>query len=203
MRIFKAAVPCHHEHDPSVMRLWSTWLDRLRFRKGLILVCKAFAGPAAAVLYENVVFRRMGQVLALARTLSSEVGRSLSSPIQRVRMDSCVIWAPCADVVKHELLFVLRRCTALRSFSFQSHPNFPSTNSAHKDSPIAWDGFHPAWLLHDHTDDVGRLCQGILSSALLKLDISMPLSETQVAELHELLSAARLLRPLKLGQIVA
>ena len=203
MRIFKAASPRQYEHDPSVMRPWGTWLHDLRFRKGLVLVCSAFAGPATAVLYEDVVFRRMGQISALARTLSSEVGRNVSSLIQRIRMDSCVIWAPCAEVVKNDLLFVLRRCTALRSVSFHAHPNFPTTNSAHEGSPNAWDGFNPAWLLHDHTDDMGRLMQGILSSSLRELDISMPLSETQVAELHELLSAARLLRTLKLGQIVA
>ncbi len=203
MRIFKAASPCQYEHDPSVMRPWSTWLDDLRFRKGLVLVCKAFAGPATAALYEDVVFRRMGQIPALARTLSSGVGRNVSPLIQRIRMDSCVIWAPCAEVVKNDLLFILRRCTALRAFLFHAHPNFPTTNSAHEDSPHAWDGFNPAWLLHDHTDDVGRLFQRILSSSLRELEISMPLSETQVAELHELLSAARLLRTLKLGQIVA
>ena len=185
------------------MRPWSTWLDDLRFRKGLVLVCKAFAGPATAVLYEDVVFRRMGQISALARTLVSQEGRYVSSLIQCIRMDSCVIWAPCAEVVKDDLLFILRRCTALRSFSFHSHPNFPTTHSAHDGSPFAWDGFNPTWFLDNHTDDAGRLFQGIISSTLRELDISMPLSETQVAELHELFSAARLLRTLKLGQIVA
>ena len=82
MRIFKAASPRQYEHDPSVMRPWGTWLHDLRFRKGLVLVCSAFAGPATAVLYEDVVFRRMGQISALARTLSSEVGRNVSSLIQ-------------------------------------------------------------------------------------------------------------------------
>ncbi|TBU62017.1 hypothetical protein BD310DRAFT_974602 [Dichomitus squalens] len=202
LRIFRATVPPWHECDPSVMRPWNPWLDELRFRKNLVLVCKAFAGPATAVLYEDIVLRRMGQIPALASTLSSGTGRALGPLIRHIRIDSCVIWAPCADVVREDVMYVLRQCPALCSFAFHPHPNFPTAHSPREDDAAdAWDGFNPDWVLHDHTDEMGRLLQDKLAAGLRELDISMTLSEVQVVELHGLLSAASSLRTLKLGPV--
>ncbi|KAI0721258.1 hypothetical protein C8T65DRAFT_735279 [Cerioporus squamosus] len=200
LRIFKATKTPLHEHDPSIMRAWNPWLDELRFRKGLVLVCKTWSWPATAVLYEDIVLRTMGQIPALARTLSSGGTRDFCGLVHHLRMDSCVVWAPCTDVVREDLLDILQRCVALRSLSFHPHHNFPDANHP-LDVDTGWAGFNPTWFVHDHTDDFGRALQGHLSSELRELDIALTLSETQVVELYKLLSSAQSLNSLRIGPV--
>ena len=69
LRIFRMAYAPSHEHDPSAIRPYNHWQGEIRFRKSLVLICTAWSGPATAALYEEVVFWRMGQIAALARTL--------------------------------------------------------------------------------------------------------------------------------------
>ena len=199
LRLFKAAMPAYHEYDPAALRPRNPWLGEIRFRKGLPLVCKAWLWPATAVLYEDIVLRRMGQIPALARTLSSATGRDLAPLIQHIRLDTCVIWAPCADVVRQDLSFILQHSVALRSFSMHANPNFPIAN--HPDEGNSWDGFNPAWILEESTSDVRQALQSRLRAGLRELDISMTLSEAQIVELHGVLSSTTGLTSLKVGPV--
>ncbi|KAI0756632.1 hypothetical protein C8Q80DRAFT_46777 [Daedaleopsis nitida] len=197
LRIFKGTMPPYHEHDPAALRPRNPWIEEIRFRKGLTLVCKTWSWPATAILYEDVVLRRMGQIPALARTLSSPNGRDFGVLIQHIRMDSCVVWAPCADVVQQDLSFILTRSVALRSFSFHGNPNFPIVNTP--DEGNGWDGFNPSWFVDKTTIQDAFVTR--ISSGLRELDISMTLSETYVVGLHRLLSQATSLTSLKIGPV--
>lgn len=179
------------------------WLTALRTRKALVLTCKAFFGPATEVLYEDIVFRRMGQIPALARTLGPvppEPGRDMAPLIRRIRMDGCVVWAPCADVVREDLRLILQRCTTLRAFSFHPHPQF-----SFADTPIddeSRDGFNPSWLLQSDpdSDSVGGSLRERLSSSIRELDLAVVLDERLLVRLQWFLSAATQLTILKLGR---
>lgn len=200
LRIFSATKSPLYEHDPSIVRGRNPWLGEIRFRKGLVLVCKAWSWPATAILYEDIVLREMGQILALARTLSSGGTRDFCGLIHHLRMDSCVVWAPCTVVIREDLLAILQQCVALRSLSFHPHPHFPDANHA-ADVSGGWEGFNPTWFVQDHSDGFGQALQSRLSSGLRELDIASTLSETQVVELHKLLTSAQSLRSLKIGPV--
>ena len=182
------------------MRPWNPWLDELHFRKGLVLVCKTWSWSATAFLYEDIVLSRMGQIPALAQTLSSGGTRNLCGLVQHLRLDGCVVWAPCTTVVREDLLTILRRCVALRTLSFHPHPNFPYANRP-DDVHNGWQGYNPTWFVHDHADDFGLAFQVHLSSWLRELDVAIVLTETQVVELHKLLSSAKNLCSLKIGSV--
>ncbi|TFK91695.1 hypothetical protein K466DRAFT_659884 [Polyporus arcularius HHB13444] len=200
LRIFSATKSPLYEHDPSIVRGRNPWLGEIRFRKGLVLVCKAWSWPATAILYEDIVLREMGQILALARTLSSGGTRDFCGLIHHLRMDSCVVWAPCTVVIREDLLAILQQCVALRSLSFHPHPHFPDANHA-ADVSGGWEGLNPTWFVQDHSDGFGQALQSRLSSGLRELDIASTLSETQVVELHKLLTSAQSLRSLKIGPV--
>ncbi|KAI1784972.1 hypothetical protein LXA43DRAFT_1100822 [Ganoderma leucocontextum] len=211
LHIFKATVPPLYQHDPSVMPgPRNPWLAALRTRKALVLTCKTFFGPATEVLYEDVVFRRMGQIPALARTLGAFATSSMYGPrldfgalVRRIRMDGCVIWAPCADVVREDLRLILLRCIGLRSFSFHPHPQFPCANDP--SDLVGWDRdmFNPTWLFaaNDDVRTMGGLLRHRVATSLRSFDLTMMLDESLLEHLHWLLSAARQLAVLKLGVI--
>ena len=206
LHIFRATVPPLYQHDPSVITgPRNPWLAALRTRKALVLTCKAFFGPATEVLYEDIVIRRMGQIPALARTLGpfpSESGRDVALLVRRLRMDGCVVWAPCAHVVRENLRLILQRCTSLRYFSFHPHPQFPLADHAIDDETR--DGFNPSWLLQPDpdSDSVGGALRERLSTSLRKLDLAVTLDERLLVRLQWFLSAAPNLTILKLGHTV-
>ncbi|KAI0737833.1 hypothetical protein C8Q80DRAFT_306268 [Daedaleopsis nitida] len=58
-----------YRSNPSVMvGPHNPWLGDLCTKNRLTLVCKGWSAPATAVLYGEIVIRRMGQIAALART---------------------------------------------------------------------------------------------------------------------------------------
>ena len=202
-------MPPLYQHDPSVTPgPRNPWLTALRTRKALVLTCKTFFAPATEVLYEDIVFRRMGQIPALARTLGAFPPPTVLGPrldfgalVKRIRMDGCVIWAPCADVVREDLRLILRRCLGLRSFSFHPHPQFPCANDpADLDG---WDMFNPAWLVtaNDDIGTIGGLLRHRFSTSLRAFDLAMTLDEILLEHLHWFLSSARHLVVLKLGAV--
>ncbi|KAI0737233.1 hypothetical protein C8Q80DRAFT_433024, partial [Daedaleopsis nitida] len=205
LHIFRFTVPPRYQHDPSVVPgPRNPWLAALRTRKALALTCKAFSGPATEVLYEDIVIRRMGQIPALARTLGpfpSASGRDVGTLVRRLRMDGCVVWAPCAQVVREDLRLILHRCTALRTFSFHPHPHFPLADHAYNDE--SRDGFNPSWLMQpDPNDDsVGGSLRERLSSSLRILDIAATLDGRLLIRMQWFLSAATNLTILKLGPV--
>ena len=205
LHIFKATVPPLYQHDPSVVPgPRNPWLAALRTRKALVLTCKTFFAPATEVLYEDIVFRRMGQIPAFARTLGAFpplYGRrpDFGLLVKRIRMDGCVIWAPCADVVREDLGLILRRCLSLRSFSFHPHPQFPIANDGSDFE--GWDMFNPSWLVtaNDDVTSVGGLMRHRFMTSLRSFDLAWTVDEIFLEHLQWFLSAAFHLTTLKLG----
>ncbi|KAI0712827.1 hypothetical protein C8T65DRAFT_174150 [Cerioporus squamosus] len=205
LHIFRETVPPTYQHDPSVTQgSRNPWLAALRTRKALVLTCKTFFGPATEVLYEDIVIRRMGQVPALARTLGPcplSSGRDVGTLVRRLRLDGCVVWAPCAEVVREDLRLILQRCTQLRWFSFHPHPHFPFASEALDDATR--DGFNPTWLLQPDPDcdSVGGLLRERLTTSLRVLDLALELDERLLMRLQWFLAAASNLTALKLGKV--
>ncbi|KAH9925867.1 uncharacterized protein BXZ73DRAFT_1509, partial [Epithele typhae] len=181
----------------------NSWSTGLKTRKTLTLVCKTLLGPASEVLYEDIVLRRMGQIVALARTLdpcslASRTHRSLSGDPARLvkwlRLDSCVVWTPCADVIQEAFCLILTRCTSLRALSFHPHPEFPLGNPKATNAALdpVLDAFNPKWFLPTYPD-VGPANAAIrhhLASRLQTLDLSLSLDGPHLVSLHTLLSSA-------------
>ena len=121
--IFLFARPYIHQHSPSVtLGPNNPWLLSLRTKKALTLVCKAWSAPATAVLYDDVVIRRTGQIPPLTQTLVSSKRYNHADLVRSIRLDSCVVWKTCEDTMHKDLCEIMRRCTRLTSFSF--HPPF-------------------------------------------------------------------------------
>ncbi|TFK85455.1 hypothetical protein K466DRAFT_654239 [Polyporus arcularius HHB13444] len=207
MIIFRYALPPPYQHDPSVaVGPRNSWLESIRTKKACALVCRGWTAPAAEVLYQDVVFRRMGQICALADTFRAAnsfqtPGRALSGLVRSIRMDSCVVWAPCAKVVREDLELVLRQCTRLRSFSFHPHPSFPVFTWP---SILRSDwGFNPSWVLDPTPGAVGGLLVERLVTGLqsLDLDLRVPLSESSFGSMMFMLSNAAHLTSLTLRRV--
>ncbi|KAH9856851.1 hypothetical protein C2E23DRAFT_809464 [Lenzites betulinus] len=148
LHIFQLTVPPIYAYDPAITAgPHSAWMISFRTRKALTLTCRAFAAPATEVLYRDIVLRRMGQIPALARTLDparTPSADSLARLIHRLRIDSCVVWEPFAEVVREELDLIMQRCTALGAFSYRPHSDFALRPHSAERVP---DPFHLSWLL--------------------------------------------------------
>ncbi len=84
----------------------------MRTKKGFPYICRASFWLGMAVLYNDVVLRRMGQVSALAETLCApDIGPRLDNLIKHIRWDCCVVVASCSDVIREDLVFIFARCT--------------------------------------------------------------------------------------------
>ncbi|KAH9888534.1 hypothetical protein C8Q73DRAFT_710561 [Cubamyces lactineus] len=178
--IFELTQDGLYQHDPSIIQgPRSPWMIALRTRKALAFTCKAFAGPATELLYGDIVLRRMGQIPALARTLDPTHTASagvFSQLVRSIRIDSCVVWAPFADVVREDLRSILERCNALTSFSYRPHPSFyRHTTMSHCDEDPELNAFGPEWLWGLDTDD---RFTGVLQPSTLRslrfLDLQIP-----------------------------
>ena len=102
--------PSYHHHPPSISRgPRNPWLDSLRTKKALVLVCKAWSPPATELLYAGIVLRRMGHISALANTLREN--HNLASLVRAVRIDMCVVLTHCTEVVREDFEYILTQCT--------------------------------------------------------------------------------------------
>ncbi|OSC97049.1 hypothetical protein PYCCODRAFT_1204267 [Trametes coccinea BRFM310] len=195
LHIFSLTREPVYRSDPSIMQgPHSSWMRSLRTRKALTLTCKAFFGPATAVLYEDIVLRRMGQIPALARTLDparTPSARTLSPLVRSIRIDSCVVWDEYAEVVKEELRSIFEHCTMLQAFSFI--PHWLNDDSwSEEQNPVIY------WLLDSDTSN--HLLQLPLSRGLFDLDLATRSFEkpSLLQGLHTALASAQQLVSLKL-----
>ena len=135
------------QFDPSIQPgAHNPWFQLIRTKKALPLISRTTYWPGMSMLYGDIVFRRMGQVLALAETLrATDTGPQLASLIKSIRWDSCVVAAACADSVREDLGFIFSQCTQLQSFSYHPHRNFPLKSKTPDHDK--WDGFFsPLWF---------------------------------------------------------
>ncbi|OSD07568.1 hypothetical protein PYCCODRAFT_1463796 [Trametes coccinea BRFM310] len=128
LQIFLSTIPPDHTYDPSVLSgSRNAWLDSVKTRRALPLVCKSWYGTGSEALYRDIVLQRMGQICALARTLRSSCvtyGPDPSELVQRLRLTHCIVQPTCMDVVKEDLTFVIEACAHLIVFEFHPHPAF-------------------------------------------------------------------------------
>lgn len=201
--ILEATRAPRYQLDPSVTACHgsnSAWLAELRFRKALILVCKWWSGLATELFYEDIVLRRMGQIIALADTLTANHGtqRNLAVLVKSIRLDTCIILGPCADAVRDALSSILSLCVALRTFEYHTAKDF-----AIAPAPPPGDAsgvFNPTWFVDDRVEAFQLAFQERVSM-LTVLDLATPLSHKQVAHLHRLLAIASCLETLKVGRV--
>ncbi|KAI0736089.1 hypothetical protein C8Q76DRAFT_298700 [Earliella scabrosa] len=152
------------------------------------------------VLYEDIVIRRMGQIPALAKTLREpRTGLRLNGFIKSIRVDSCPVWAACADVVKEDFAFILAQCPVLRVFSYHPHPHFPLFDSPPENDEH--DGFfNPHWL---YESPLQRDLAISNTAALQSVDISVRLTCDLALRLHRLLTSSVCLTSLVIDRAAA
>ena len=96
LNIFRFTIPPDYCIDP-VMKLGgrkNLWLNTMRTQKSVTLVSKSWNGPATEVLYEHIIFTRMGQIVAFAAHYVRKTG--ITPPLSRA---SCWIAALCSTPV--------------------------------------------------------------------------------------------------------
>lgn len=182
----------------------SLWMRELRFRKSLTLVCRRWWDPAARLLYRYIVLRRPGQIPALAQMLeqsSRTAGRDISALIRHITMDHLVTMSSMADVIQEGMQTILRRCTALISFTVIPHPNFYQANDENYEQEFP-DGpeFSPL-ILSPSPKSLRDILKDRLRGGLRRLHLSMKLYFDVFDSLRHMFSdgAATNLRSLTLG----
>ena len=189
LNIFRFTIPPDYCIDP-IMKLGgrkNLWRNTIRTQKSVTLVCKSWNGPATEVLYEHIIFTRMGQIVAFARTLRSE-DRNHAALVKSLVLDSCLVLDTCVNVVKEDLEFILLRCTQLRRFAFRDVlPHVDEPNSNALDNAVS-----PTWLF----TSTGLRERTALH--LRHLELSRTLSDDYLPVVHRLLSNAPQLISLKL-----
>ncbi|RDX43003.1 hypothetical protein OH76DRAFT_1410538 [Lentinus brumalis] len=201
-RIFKEILPPHYQYDPSITEGSNNpWLRALRLKKTLPLLCKAIYWPGMEILYEDIVIRRMGQISALAQTLrSDDLGQKLASMVKTIRIESCPVWLPCADVLREDLAFIISQCTTLTRFSYRPHDNFPTVGPFEEHDVQYYGWFNPTWLYQQSFEpEVEPLLTRCFASGLRFLSLGVSLDCTTVRCLHHILSSAEKLESLTLG----
>ncbi|RPD72299.1 hypothetical protein L226DRAFT_490571 [Lentinus tigrinus ALCF2SS1-7] len=205
-RIFRETRLPYYQYDPAVSQgANNPWLRELRLRKALPLICKTSYWPGMEILYEDIVIRRMGQISALAQTLrSSDLGPKLALLVKTIRIDSCPVWLPCSDVIRDDLSFILSQCTALSSFSYRPHDNFPIVGPYEEHDPQFSGWYNPTWLYQQSFSlQLEPLLTHCLVSGLRSLDLAMPLDCATIRCIHEMLASAERLESLTLGTLRA
>ncbi|KAI0691292.1 hypothetical protein C8T65DRAFT_83126 [Cerioporus squamosus] len=188
LRIFRFTQPDSSSCSPSIIHgPQSPWLDALRTKKTLALVCKTWSAPATTLLYEEIALRRMGQITALANTLRGDNGSSLAALVQSVKMVACVVWPSCADVVQEDLAYILAQCSNLAAFSSARHleaplshfldgtmtPGFPRFR---RDSYMR-PSYNPTWFLDSRPGRVGDCLRERLIRGLRHLSLDLATDE--------------------------
>ncbi|KAI0762940.1 hypothetical protein C8Q74DRAFT_1451015 [Fomes fomentarius] len=171
------APPRQYSCDPS-LRLGrrSSWMETMRTKKALALVCKSWHGPAIEALYEDIVIRRMGQIVALARTLRLE-NCDFARLIKVIHIDNLAILPSCSDVVKEDFETIVSRCTMLKEVSLCTEDHFPYLGQADVDDTV-----HesiPTWMITPHN-----------YQQLQRLRFTTTLTDRQLPVIHRLLASA-------------
>ncbi|KAI1786965.1 hypothetical protein LXA43DRAFT_1184818 [Ganoderma leucocontextum] len=193
-----------YQHEPSISRgPRNPWLDSVKTKKALVLVCKAWSAPATELLYSDVVLRRMGQISALANTFRADRKRNIANLVRAIRVDMCVVLTHCALVVREDFEYILGRCKMLLSFGYTPHPHpdfsFPGYDHAcGSEVPTSPTAFNPTWILDLRHRRAGSLLAQSLNSRLSTLHLGLTTYEGSFRPLAHILSSALHLTSLKL-----
>ncbi|TFK70584.1 hypothetical protein BDN72DRAFT_838809 [Pluteus cervinus] len=94
----------------------SEWCEDLRIRKTLLLVCKFWHLTALPILYRYVIIRRVGQLVALSRTLEDNPKR-IGTVVQSIVLEGFVPQG-YSKLFTQRIEVILGICPALSSLSF-------------------------------------------------------------------------------------
>ncbi|KAH9937766.1 uncharacterized protein BXZ73DRAFT_27131, partial [Epithele typhae] len=187
-----------HEMNPSVSQSSdSTWLRAFRTKISLPLICRSTWWAASKVLYKDVVIRRMGQFLPLARTMSFEQPPSsdLHLMVNSLRMDTCIVLLEAVDECRAALATILSRCPNLTSITHRSHPAFDFADAFQHSVALTDNVLNPTWFVSPSS--TGNVLLSVVGSQLTHLDIHADLSNSaSVHALHVVLQHTPCLRVL-------
>ena len=192
------------QHPPSILQgPRNPWLDSLKIKKALVLVCKAWSSPATELLYSDIVLRRMGQISALANTFRRDQNQNLANLVRAIRVDMCVVLTHCAEVVREDFEYILTQCTMLHSFVHIAHPQFgfQPPDFACVTLPTSPAAFNPTWILDLRQRRAGRILTQSLTTRLSTLHLDFTMYGGSFPPLAHLLSSAPCLTYLELGAI--
>ena len=114
--IFEASLPPEPLIDSSLSYgPESTWSERLRTQKALTLVCHNWHEVAVALLYHDIVLRRVNQIPALLRTL--RLNPNLRDLIKHITF-ACYVPEAWDDVTSRSITLLIGLCPNLRSINF-------------------------------------------------------------------------------------
>ncbi|KII93138.1 hypothetical protein PLICRDRAFT_35318 [Plicaturopsis crispa FD-325 SS-3] len=115
--IFSYAIPPTGFLDPGLYGgPDSPWSLTLRTKKSFVLVCKAWWSVAMDILYEDVTFRRPGQISAFLRTLETSAF-DVESSVRKIKV-CAFIPRESTDAIKSDLTAVLSRCSRVSNFEW-------------------------------------------------------------------------------------
>lgn len=174
------------------------WPSVLATKAALPLICRAHYWEGMSILYNDIVLRRMSQILALARTLRSTRGGDVRPLVKAIRMESCTVGGDLVGRAREDFRFILEECHGLRSLSYHPHPNFPLLSD---ESPGSSGGtyFNPLWFFHVSTSYTRTpSLDGLMASRLRRLNLQFVLSESRLRNLHDLLLGTTSLQSLVL-----
>lgn len=95
----------------------SRWLCFIRTIKSLTLVCRAWNSVATLYLYDHVLFRRVGQIPALIRTLEAKPGHH--GLINQLTF-ACYVPVQWDQITNDGISYLLGNCSKLRSLTFHA-----------------------------------------------------------------------------------
>jgi hypothetical protein len=119
--IFSWALPPSFLLDPSLAAgPRSPWSQALQLKKSIVRVCKMWHAVGAEFLYEDVVFRRIGQIAAFVRTLETST-RISSNLVKKITILAYVPRRYGQSCSEH-LQRIFSRCCHIYKFTLTS-PN--------------------------------------------------------------------------------
>ncbi|KAF8891742.1 hypothetical protein BD779DRAFT_1468673 [Infundibulicybe gibba] len=102
----------------------SPWCQALRMSKSFVAVNKSWNAVGTPFLYEHIVLRRVGQVVALRRTLH-ESAKNLAALVKSLDV-RCYVLEDYKPLFDKSMLMIFQQCNDLSSFTFNAFSNFRS-----------------------------------------------------------------------------
>ncbi|CAL1716880.1 unnamed protein product [Somion occarium] len=115
--IFETIFPPIEFLDPSLsFGPQSTWSQALRTQKALTHVCRSWRSVALLFLYQDIVFRRVGQIPALVRTIRSN-REGIEELVKSITF-ACFIPEGWDELTNKNIANIMDQCPNIRSLSF-------------------------------------------------------------------------------------
>ncbi|KAM5538649.1 hypothetical protein V8D89_007678 [Ganoderma adspersum] len=203
LNIFRALILPWDEYNTSVAAgPRNQWLVSLNTRTACILVCKHWYSPASQALYSDIILRRMGQILALVRTLRSMTAiyaQDRSRFIRSICINECILLPAAATIVKEDLTFLLHQCTNLRTFALRACTRLVGGELTVDRADRNW--VYPTWWWDTDEGAPGSALAARCATSLEELTLADPLLGHHMGQIDRLLSVSTNLRKLVLGPL--